>query len=751
MFKRFLCLTLSLFLLFSLVGCGDAASVQPAFDSDARSGKSSASVENDTYRLEFDSVTGGVTLTELATDRVWGTSPLDEETEETTEEQQDEEFVMPVKKHDLTQSVLNVSYREVESDSRDTVNSYDGAMLSGRVICRKMKNATGFTVEYYFDNQEFMVPVNFILKDDYVSVSVDPTRIQESKYLITDISLAPFWCSTPNDSADSYLFVPSGSGALTSVASASQQGATYSEQVYGEDLAMEKFYDASNKKAVSLPVYGVKNGDVGSFAVIESGAETAWIEAVVGSTSYTHTTVYSKFQLRGYTEHMARIMTSEKKSYIFTDEMITSNISVRFYPLADGNASYNGMADIYRDYLVNECGLTKTKEEKTLNLNFYGGSLITKSFLGIPYNTVYPTTTISQVSDIVSEISEAVDDDFSVNLTGFGSTGVDIGKIAGGYKISDKLGSVSDLKKLSAFCGENSLDLYMDFDIVNYNTSGNGFSTFTDAIMTSGNQKKPSYIINKETAAPIESTLYRQLTPYAFDEAVTKLIKKTAKWNLTGVSLASLSCNTYSDYADDSSTDYYAKSNFGATAAKAISKIKDNGSKFMATEANLYAALLADVIVDTPTYSSQENIFVEDVPFYSMVFKGYVPMVTESLTTTNNVSRTFLSAVEGGIGLNYSLINQWDNSLIDAYQPYFYSTLYSSVKDDIIANSEHLSDYYSKIKGATITSNSIIASGVHCTVFDNGTTVYVNYNNTAAETPAGAVDALDFVVLEGVS
>ena len=48
-----------------------------------------------------------------------------------------------------------------------------------------------------------------------------------------------------------------------------------------------------------------------------------------------------------------------------------------------------------------------------------------------------------------------------------------------------------------------------------------------------------------------------------------------------------------------------------------------------------------------------------------------------------------------------------------------------------------------------ITSNTIISSGVHSTTFDNGVTVYVNYNSKAAQTPAGEVAALDYIVIGG--
>ena len=75
----------------------------------------------------------------------------------------------------------------------------------------------------------------------------------------------------------------------------------------------------------------------------------------------------------------------------------------------------------------------------------------------------------------------------------------------------------------------------------------------------------------------------------------------------------------------------------------------------MATSANIYAAVAADIITDVPVSSDKGYAFVEDVPFYAMVFKGYVPMTTESINLAISPEKAILGAVEGGIGLNYTL------------------------------------------------------------------------------------------------
>ncbi len=171
----------------------------------------------------------------------------------------------------------------------------------------------------------------------------------------------------------------------------------------------------------------------------------------------------------------------------------------------------------------------------------------------------------------------------------------------------------------------------------------------------------------------------------------------------------------------------------------------------MASDANDYAAIAANIVTDAPVVSDRGFTFYEDVPFYSMVFKGYVPMTSESINLAIDPQRIVLGAVESGIGLNYTVINQWGNELIDSHYPYFFSTVYSGVKDDMLATYNSLADYYDSINGAKIVSNTIISSGVHCTAFDNGVTVYVNYNSSAASTPAGECAAQSYIITGGAA
>lgn len=748
--KRIISVVICLFLLLGLVACGegDTAYVQKGFKNpEASTTLDDAEViaSNSKYQLLYAYETGSVNLVETATGTKWELCP------KSTGEVQYDDFGFPMGEHVFVQSAIEVGYMDptVRGGGNYSATSMDAAVEAGHIVVKKIEN--GVTIEYYFVGQKIMVPVDFVLEDDYLSISVDSNNIQEENLRVTYISLAPFLNSIENDTENSYLFLPSGSGALLNGNSYNEQGIKYSSFIYGDDLTMEDKYNPVDHESIRMPVYGFKSGEKGGFAIIDNGAETAQLDTVVGSTSYRFSTVYPTFLLRGYTYHQARTFRTSYYANVYPEKMIKGKFSIRFYPLSGEKANYSEMASIYRDYLVNEKGLAKTGDEKSVNVTIIGGTQITKSFLGVPYQTVYATTTVNDANDIITKLNKNVKN-LSVKLKGFGASGVDIGQIGGGYTINDNIGSDSELESLASLCDENKIDLYFDYDLVRFNSSGAGFSHYSDSVMNSGIIKAQQYVPDKATRGNDEDKTYRLLRPVNFKDAVDEALNQNDEWKIGGVSFETLTSNVYSDYSDPhAGQDFNSRYGYTDAVLESFKQIKDKKQNLMASDANDYAALVSNLVVDVPVTSDNGYTFIEDVPFYSMVFKGYVPMTSESVNLSSDPNRIVLGAVESGIGLNYTVINNWDNVLIDAIYPYFFSTSYEDVEADILKNYTDLSGYYESINGAKIVSNTIISSGVHCTVFDNGVTVYVNYNDSVATTPAGECAAESYIITGGVA
>ena len=744
MFKRNGGVLAALALLAGLTGCGGAVYTPRPFDTAAQTASPASPVvaENGTFRMEWDDQTMSISVTDKRSGLRWGT------TAGGAEEPEYDELGMPVKKHPQAESALFVEYLDAQSANTDTTISYNGSVRNGRVSCEALPD--GLLVRYYFDETGFMIPVAYRLRETGVALSIDPTQIQEGENRITRISLAPFWCSVSNSQEDGYLLVPSGSGALIYPKQHSQAGLTYSAPVYGADAAMELWDDPVQVKSVRLPVYGAKDGGRATCAVIEQGAESAYIEVKAGAASLGYSAVYATFQLRGCTENVANLPNYQAvRSNVYAEGLICTPLQVGFTLLQDGEANYSGMAEVYRNYLAETQGLPSGGGEARLALDLIGGAMIQKSFLGIPYKTLYPATTLQQAADIVKDLQEAAGVSPAVNLRGFGETGLDTGRLAGGFLIHRSLGSETDLQALAEAVGD--APLFVDMDLVHLAKAGGGFSpTFDSARSASG---KVAYRYGFHIAVRSRRTDLRAalLARSELAGAMDILLKRTASWPVRGIGLSSLSSTAYSDYTDGAGTAYYAKGGMAADVATALETLRGQGRTILVSDANAYAAVGADLILHAPTQSSREDLFDADIPFYAMVFRGHVPLACESVNLTPDPVRQVLQAVEGGCGLTYTLTAAYDGALLDAASPVFYNSRYEDLRGLILQNVKQLEDVYTRIGGASIKRHAILENGLRETLYDNGVSVYVNYSGEALESPIGRVPPQGFLAQEGAA
>ena len=145
--------------------------------------------------------------------------------------------------------------------------------------------------------------------------------------------------------------------------------------------------------------------------------------------------------------------------------------------------------------------------------------------------------------------------------------------------------------------------------------------------------------------------------------------------------------------------------------------------------------------------------YTVDVPFYEIVFKGFVSMSTTSLNLATNAKDILLKSVETGSGLTYTFVGEYDTNLVSSHQNVFYGSVYwdevigKGVRDDIVETVAAYKEYFDLVNGASIVGHKVVAEGVNMTNFDNGISVYVNYSDYDFVTEDGTVAAGDYLII----
>ena len=229
-------------------------------------------------------------------------------------------------------------------------------------------------------------------------------------------------------------------------------------------------------------------------------------------------------------------------------------------------------------------------------------------------------------------------------------------------------------------------------------------------------------------------------------EAGEKAAKTAERLKINGVSFSTASAGAYSDYAERK---YFVKSGFASDYAAIAEKCRSGGMRLLGDNANAYSAACASLITCAPTQSAKNDLFTVDIPFYEMVFKGYIPMTADAVNLSVEPKNAVLRAAEAGCGLSYTLTARYDKALMTSKQTLYHGTAFSGLENSIYETVSDYSEYFECIKNAKITSHKILENGLRKTEFDNKTAVYVNYGSTELLSEAGTVAAGSYMIVKG--
>lgn len=736
--KIFVCV-----LALALLGLG--MNMAAAREASAPEGFTTA-LENSALRLYVNPENGQVILEDRASGYLWRSNP-----------EGNDSRAKGVHRQTLM-SQLTVSYANERGTSLMLTSAADAVNAGGLAMAF---GEDELTATYQFDKPRIRVTVVYRLAEDHLKVLVPVEGIESypdeegsaNLNTVTAVDVLPLM-GAGSTQDEGWLLVPDGSGALINFNNGVTSMMEYNANVYGKDHGVEGQIGLTGvlqaqartvEQTARLPVFGTYRNDAdGARALLgivtQNDAKAAVLARVSNLTSYNY--AWSRFRVR----NAGSMMMNSKEfgaSVIGVSEregLTTGEYEVRYYPLADGEATTAGMAAAYREYLQTELGLTRRVDEGQypLYLELYAQVKKPAQVLGIPYTKTHSLTTLSDAREVVSTIGV----EQSVVRYAHWLPGGGYWKLPARAALPRALGDVKDLRALQEELAQKGGALYPAADLMNAYKGGNGFWAIRDAVLAPVNapqlQFQQSY--SSRAANPGVPPWYL-LSPARYERFFGRFFDSYAQLGLPGLAL--------DDAGEILTSDMRSHGGTGRGQVPGILRdvLQMSGKQLMLGGGNAYAAALASHLLSTPGGSSGYTITDSAIPFYQMVFHGMLPYGIGVANHSSDPRAFLLRCLEYGASPQFAFVGRDMEELADSRLSFLLSPDYRAWADEVKTGYEELRAVLAPLAALPITGHEALPFGAR-TEYGGQTAVYVNYTPEEARHMGLRVPPMGYLVTE---
>ena len=454
--------------------------------------------------------------------------------------------------------------------------------------------------------------------------------------------------------------------------------------------------------------------DRGFFAIIEEGDTLCSISTNnENGANHKYNSVYASFTTRAYdSANLGSALASmggttsfsvtSKKRYtgsfklrivMLTDETLAEENGLSeddYYPV-----SYLGMAQAYQDYLVKKGTITKFTEEDVsdqlpMYIESFGSISTSSTFLTFPVQKWVAMTTFEDIRTMYDEL--AAEGIHNVNFKLFGFTNNGVAPYVPDYVEFEKTtGGKNGYTDLVKYAQEKGFGVYPDFDFM-YERDSRTFGTFNfkkdDARSING------YYVGKRSVGDSSSSSSGNwgfvISPLSYMKLYKAFYKDMSKVDSVGISVSTFGSDINSDF---NKLDPITREDGKAYITEMLAQVKEDFGSVLEDGGNVFTIPYVDHILNAPINSSHFTNASNVIPFFGMVFHGYVNYAG---TPTNMVGETkteMMRMIESGAAPYFVLSYDHTELLRDTRtMSRYYSVDYKIWKDDVIALYNEIND-----------------------------------------------------------
>lgn len=635
-------------------------------------------------------------------------------------------------KNHLSSPVL-IEYVNASNYKSSTVTA--GLIENGGYLEDYQVTEHGFTVTFAFPKVQFKIPVEVSLHEDYVETKVNDAGIVEGELSLLNLKLYPQFGAEPSVGQEGYILLPDGSGSLIHFSKERLMGQlTYNESVYGHDLSY--FNELTDRQRIAMPVFGLKSGNQAFLAVITEGEEFANIYAAPSGAVGQSNWVTTEWKYR------KRFFQSVSKStgegfYTYSGSKFAADArSVRYYLLEQNQSNYSGMAEVYRNYLIEEQGvkpLTVKREDIPLYLDIVGADVEKGLFL----DSYLKATTMKEAEEIVRQVYDRGIQNLQVHFTGWQQDGY---STHGGYfPVDRRIGGNKGMKSFIKFAHSLQIPVYLTANYTLNNNGDDGFWWRRDGL-----RNFAGTVLEEKKNPDQEASTY--VSPKFYAKVIASDLEDYAKLGADGIYFEDgIGQQVHTDF----NSKYTAsREDVVRLHGDILQKTKERLGSASANFVNFYVLKDIDHVHRLSSDYSYDIFIDEAIPFAQMVLHGLRTYTLEWSNLRSEWKDEFLRSIEYGAYPAYVLSGDQADDMKQSYSLWYYSLNYKDWIDQLSGEYNRVNEALADVQDQYITSHRTLAQGVKETVYGNNYRIIVNYNVTDFISGQISVPAQDFVVIK---
>ncbi len=555
-------------------------------------------------------------------------------------------------------------------------------------------NKVGFSSRVNF----FLSKINFdfsvYIDEDGLHFEVPFDSITEGETLkLASIKLYPFFGAAKRNRIPGYVFIPDGMGALIRFDDDNTKGA-YSKRFFGPDYGI---YLSSNEKPLTFNTYGVVHGiNQNAFlGVVDEGASHAILSHFPSrtNTDFNHTYVTYEYR-KDYIQYLNKSKTSSVN--LVQEEKNKFDIKQSFYFLSGSDANYVGMANRYKEDLIENGTLIKTNNEE---IPIHFDVLMSESKKAFIGRKVFSMTKVSELEEIIKRLNEREISNVTLTLRGWQKGGYSYTAPSYG-SVERKIGGSRKLKAFS----ETHENIYLEADYFKVSSRGSHYS-----------KRDVGQSIGQELLKEDEGRYYFLRPDVSLKKYESHL--KTMEKISDGTHLSSINY-LYSEFVSNKNREQQIKT---------IKEFLEKANKTSVSKPFSYL-LGADRITDVELYSSQQKRFSDTVPFMAIVLSGYKDVFGRNGNFFANTNNELLRLIDYHIYPSFYITNESSYYLLNTESEHIYTSRYLDWEEEIIKQYNYVNDALKYVLNESIVKREVLDVGFVKVEYSNGVIIYINYS-----------------------